>query len=316
MFWGALRLNIGPCARDLGDIVDGFHFLRDEVYIDFNYIRDADRALLYLASGTPGSWTVQQCVVILHDVLATFTYPRPFFSIVEPALRDPSYFSAPIDGSYRPWLLHLLADAVGRYEWGWNQQSAGLLRSLVAAAVAAGCDLHCLSNLGPGMTPLMHMLFGAISSSDYGWLFEGFAQTLDAALQKWTKTLRGAGVDLLRYGEREARLFDERWEPIQQVFWPSCHRRVCVKQIAYGEREWNWHVRLDRPDDRHDDQHVRVLELCAVLEERGRAFPGSWPEVESLDPDSLVSRSRDPLLTYTDIHLDYITFAQSVAEAD
>ncbi|OTA24716.1 hypothetical protein BTJ68_11645 [Hortaea werneckii EXF-2000] len=76
----------------------------------------------------------------------------PCLDIVKPALTDPTYFTTEIGIWHRPYLLHLLAQALGKDCCTDEATYTGRLDALLRAGVSAVGNLHTLDRLGSGMT--------------------------------------------------------------------------------------------------------------------------------------------------------------------
>lgn len=225
--------------------------------------------------------------MIFRDGLSSLNVPEAFVCAVEPALTDSSYFQVPLNVWYRPFLIHLLAEAVGRQREPSGRQENSQIRALVAAAVTAESNLHILSGLGTGMTPLMHALYGAMASDNYLDCWRAphvvLANRMHAALRDWINMLYEAGVSLVRYGKKEAKLFSQQWRTSQGVFWRLCNQHVKVYQIKYGANPSDWHLWVAHAGDCY------AGEFWDMLEHPERTLPGAWIDDEEtravFDPD-------------------------------
>lgn len=279
------------------DIVRSLRFFAEEGDVDLEQSNRYLDAPLHLTSGTLATWTVQQRLMIFRDGLSDLNVPEAFACVLKPALTDASYFQVSLNVWYRPFLLHLLAEAVGRHT---NQADSGTqqdpqLTALIAAAVTAGSDLHVLSGLGTGMTPLMHVLYGAMTHCYSEHEHKVLANKMQANLRDWVTTLYEAGVPLTRYGKREAKLFSKHWRTSQGVLWRFCSQHINVYQIAYGAKPSDWHLWEAHPGD------CFAGIFWDMLEHPKRALPGAWVEEESLSlepsqerPSWALNKNNDP----------------------
>lgn len=121
------------------------------------------------------------------------------------------------------------------------------------------------------LTPLQRMLLGVDSSWHSS---RSFKSTLNEAIRRWVRDLGDCGVDLRKYGKREARLLEqnsklrnERWgrPPSQRSeSWPK------LKAIKYGADPEDWSLVWD------EEVEEFAGEFWDMLDNEMPRVPGAW----------------------------------------
>lgn len=238
------------------------------------------------------------CSIILGSAEAS----ARFLHLVEPALKDRAYFAVQADMPDLASLMHLLAECACVISWDDWRTYKDELAALIASGIHAGPCLHLLSRIGSGMTPLMHALLGAMQSFQSfppnKLNFDRSVAAVQHRFQRWPTLLAMAGVNLFRYGKREARLFRKHWRTSQRILWKYffCHCEIIA--LRFGSTATEWGLWVSHPGDYYGGQ------FWDMVEHPERSMPGAWVESKQFDPEPSVGRTTCCPRGYFEFELD------------
>ncbi|KAI6848864.1 hypothetical protein KC332_g1550 [Hortaea werneckii] len=299
-FWYGWRID-RELSQSLSSLLEALRFFKDHCELVFEDDDSIDAGLFLLYTRPLISFSVQDRLVLFNSMLQGCRELGPCLDIVKPALTDPTYFTTEIGIWHRPYLLHLLAQALGKDCCTDEATYTGRLDALLRAGVSAVGNLHTLDRLGSGMTPLMHVIFSMsrhcqdveLNYEQQRWELrplEKRLQQLRHALRRWLIILQKSGINLRKYGKLEERAFRKHWQHNQEVLREFCYSLVEIIGVKYGSELTEWDLCVANTYDAH------LEEFWTMIEDPMPTPPGGWIEDCFPDPDSNVLKlSRKPL---------------------
>jgi hypothetical protein len=132
-----------------------------------------------------------------------------------------------------------------------------------------------------GWTPFMHVLYGAMQASTQHWCPVPFAKMeklVHSALQHWLTVLKSAGINLTRYGRKEAKLFRMYGDRLRNVLWSFSIQHLDIIGFTFGSSTADWGLLIAHPGDCY------ARAFWDTIEHPERAMPGAWePGDDSVD---------------------------------
>ena len=141
--------------------------------------------------------------------------------------------------------------------------------ALLEELMKAGADLHNINSYG--RTPFLGAFEGCLNTTS-----QTSPESIHHVFQSWLQDLRDAGIDLLEYGHKEARLHTlgncdkdfSDWEISVDEFINEYH----LIGFTYGPDPEDWHFWMLEPTDVYAGDFWRSIES----EYKKRVIPGAW----------------------------------------